>query len=585
VKGLSNMFKKQFKIGHIAKIEKVASEFTSAEKMIFYILAGIFILSTLIMLFKVNNAYMTKIPARGGSLTEGIIGTPRFINPLLSLSDADRDLTSLMYSGLMKPTPDGQLIPDLASGYSISEDGKTYDFTLRNDIYFHDGKKVTADDVEFTIKRAIDPALKSPRRASWEGVTIEKKDESHISFILKQPYAPFLENTTLGILPKHIWNNALPEEFAQSAFNTSPIGSGPYKFVEIKRNSAGIPTSYELTAFSKYAHGEPLISKINLRFYSNEDAAISALKRGDIESLTSISPEKAADLEKSNFNLLTTPLPRIFGVFFNETPGSPLSQKEVRQAMALAVPRDTIIQDVLHGYGTRIESPLPANVHSEISSSTPQGTGTTTERSVLAKNILEKAGWTLGENGIYEKKNKKETTKLSLTLSTSNAPELKRTAEILQSAWKAAGIEVEIAVFEPGDLNQNVIRPRKYDALLFGEVIGRDLDLYAFWHSSQRNDPGLNIAMYANSKVDKYLETARSTTDKEERYVQFKKFEDEIAKDIPAIFLYSPDFIYVVPNRVMNLSLGTIIEPKERFETVSEWYTNMDRVWKIFVKN
>jgi peptide/nickel transport system substrate-binding protein len=139
--------------------------------------------------------------------------------------------------------------------------------------------------------------------------------------------------------------------------------------------------------------------------------------------------------------------------------------------------------------------------------------------------------------------------------------------------------------FQPvdqGDLSQNVIRPRKYDALLFGEVVGRALDLYAFWHSSQRNDPGLNIALYANSTTDTILEELRATRSEEERLSLYGQFEDELKKDIPAIFLYAPDFVYSIPNNVEGVELGFISRPSDRFLSVSRWHREVDYVWPFF---
>ena len=175
-----------------------------------------------------------------------------------------------------------------------------------------------------------------------------------------------------------------------------------------------------------------------------------------------------------------------------------------------------------------------------------------------------------------------KTFNLSFSISTGDAPDLKATAEILQKNWQALGADVSVKIFETGDLNQNIIRPRKYDALLFGEVVSRDFDLYPFWHSSERKDPGLNIAQYVNSKTDKILETLRKTTDLGERQNLYREFNTEISADTPAVFLYAPYFVYVAPERVRNISIGSIASPSERFGNVFEWYTETNNVWKIF---
>ena len=199
--------------------------------------------------------------------------------------------------------------------------------------------------------------------------------------------------------------------------------------------------------------------------------------------------------------------------------------------------------------------------------------------------MLAKAGWTLNpKTGILEKKSKGATLTLSFSISTGDAPELKAVGQILKEAWNQIGVKVDVLVFEMNDLNQNVIRPRAFDALLFGEVVGRDADVYPFWYSSERNDPGLNIAEYANSKVDKLLDTARQTksdTTKKQSYVSFIQ---EIKKDGPAVFLYTPNYLYVVQKKVQNISNGELSVPQDRFLGINNWYIETNKVWKIFIK-
>ena len=234
-------FIRDFKIPKKEELKKAVDAFSKKELYAFIVIFCVFAISTLLMLQKINNTFMVEVPARGGTLSEGIIGTPRFINPILAISDADKDLTALVYSGLMRKMPNGDIVPDLASTYEVSSDGLTYTFTLKNDIFFHDKKQITADDVAYTINQAKDDTLKSPKRLNWQGVDVRKVDGKTIEFTLKTPYAGFLENTTLGILPAHIWKNIPVEQFSFSDFNVNGIGSGPYKINKIKRASSGVP--------------------------------------------------------------------------------------------------------------------------------------------------------------------------------------------------------------------------------------------------------------------------------------------------------------------------------------------------------
>jgi len=454
--------------------EKVVFTLTPGERVLVGILLLLFALGGLLLFGQVSRSFLVQVPITGGSLSEGIIGSPRFINPLLATSDADLDLSLLVYSGLVRATPDGNLIPDLAEEYIISADGLTYSFTLREDAYFHDGTPVTAEDVRFTIEKAQDSFLKSPKRASWDGVRVEVLNDHEILFRLSQPYAPFLENATMGILPKHIWGSIDMEQFPFSQKNIEPIGSGPYKIVDLGRDSVGVPNKFTLKAFVGYALGKPYIPKITIRFYTNEADLLSAYRRGEIEAASSISPHSLSSINTKRIE--NVPLPRIFAVFFNQNRNGIFTREEVRKVLNISLNKEEIVEKVLAGYGSSIESPLPPGI---ISSVSEINTASIEERVV---DLLERGGWEKGEDGVWFHDDEG---RLSFSLATSNTVELKATAELIEEAWENIGADVNLQIFEPGILNQNVIRPREYDALLFGEVVGRNLDLFAFWHSSR----------------------------------------------------------------------------------------------------
>lgn len=575
---IARIVKKQWRIKILDRIEDTVHSMSLAEKVAWYGALFVFAFASIQILSKVNDMFLITIPTRGGTLTEGIVGTPRFVNPLLDISDADRDLSSLVYSGLMKALPDGTLVPDLASTYSVSDDGLSYIFTLKDSLAWSDGQPITTDDIEFTILKAQDSGLKSPRRAMWEGVTIEKQSPTEIRFILRQPYALFLENTTMGILPKHIWKSIEIDEFPFSQFNVEPIGSGPFVVNSVKRNENGIPSRYELVPNDDYALGAPFIEKLIIQFYQNEKTAVESYQQGDIQSLSGISPIYAKDFNTDHTPYSKTPLTRIFGIFFNQNQNEVLLNKEVRAALDKALDKNAIINDVFYGFGTVASAPFPTIETSLEATSTASST-----RREEAIALLEKAGWKINpDTGVREKTTKGVTQKIFLSLSTSNVPELVQTARMVEEAWKNIGVGVDVRIFETSDLNQNVIRPRKYDALLFGTVTGRNPDLYAFWHSSQRNDPGLNIALYTNSKADSILENIRTEKDKDKRTALYESFNEEIKKDLPALFLYSPQFIYSIPDSIKNIHLETITTPSDRFSNIYQWYIETDNVWTFF---
>ncbi|MCR4279184.1 MAG: ABC transporter substrate-binding protein, partial [Candidatus Zambryskibacteria bacterium] len=461
-KDLRALFSKRFNIPKERPIRRALRSFTIAEKGVFYFFTAVFILTGAALLWSVSEAYLVEVPVQGGTLVEGVVGNPRFINPVLALSEADKNLTTLVYSGLIRLSPNGEIINDLAESIEISENRLIYTITLKEGARFHDGEPVTVDDVIFTMQKIIDPVIKSPRRGNWDGVTIEKIDDNTLSFTLKRAYTPFIYNLTTGILPTHIWKNVSNDEFSFSQFNTLPIGSGPFAVERVERNEGGIPDYYELTPFRDASGREPYVGKLAFQFYSSETALVSAYNNGGVDSIGGISPENISKLNMNNTRVIQSPLPRIFAVFFNQSQSKVLANKEVRTALNLSAPKEAIVNEVLGGYATVIDGPIPAGIYEW---STSKGSTQVWEnRLESARQILTSAGWVLNlETSVLEKKSGSDTMTLSFSISTGDAPELRQVADELKNAWERLGARVEILVFETGDLNQNVIRPRQFE--------------------------------------------------------------------------------------------------------------------------
>ena len=555
-------------------------KFSATEKAVFAVLVLAALVTAIIMAVRVNSFFMVEIPISGGTLREGLVGLPHTVNPVLAVTDVDRDISSLVYAGLTRDA-DGTTTPDLATDWSVSSDGLTYTFDLRPGLTFQDGSPLTADDVAFTVAKIQDPALKSPRAADWANVSVTVVSPTRIMFALKQPYGSFLEAAAIGIIPKHIWSQMSDDQFIFNQDNIEAVGAGPYRFSGSSRDQAGIPTDYRLSAWNGYHSVSPNIASIVFSFYPDQDHALAALGSGAIDSLPSISPDAAAKLASDSaepYTVVSAPLSRVFGVFFDQTQNPVLADPAVRQALSLSVDRQAIIRTALLGYGVPVTGPLPP------------GFATTTDGSSLpdlaaAQALLAKAGWKKGTSGVYGKKaGKTATTTLAFTLYTADVPDLRQAAESLKAEWAALGADVDVKVYDPSDLYQNVIRPRKYDALLFGEQIGSDGDAYAFWHSSERNAPGLNVAMYANSQADKLLEAIRATPNGPVRTAEDAQLEQQIGADAPAVFLYAPDFIYAVPKALHGVSLSEMSMSSDRFSSESSWYIETERIWKIFAK-
>ena len=436
----SALFVNLHESGPIKGAEKVVTKMNLTEKIFFYVISLVAVVSGIILLIQVNDSFMVEVPSFGGSFTEGLVGSPRFINPVLAISDTDKDLSSIIYSGLLKYSANGGLEPDLAESYEIVNGGLIYDFKIKDNVYFHDGKKVTADDVVFTIGKILDPVIKSPRESNWTGVVVEKVNDKEVRFTLKKPYAPFLSALTIGILPKHIWTNVSSEEFPFSEFNINPVGSGPYKVEKISRNSGGIPTVINLSSWSKYALGRPKIKSIIFKFFQNETELLSAYDEKSIDSAAGLSQTAAKHIIDGKNEVVENTLPRVFGVFLNQNLAPVFLNKEIREAMDMATPKKMIVDEVLNGFGVSLNGPTPSNIEED-----PIKVSGNIE---AAKAYLLKNGWKENKDGILEKKTKSGTVSFVFSITTSDTPELKKTAEILREAWSKMGASVTIKVFE-----------------------------------------------------------------------------------------------------------------------------------------
>lgn len=547
----------------------------SKEERCFFILLSILFTASLVFLaVKFWTSYTKEIPEYGGIYHEGIVGSPRFINPLIAQSnDADRDIAQLVFSGLMRYKKDGELEPDLAKTYEIKEDGKVYEFTLRDNLLWHDGEPITTEDIAFTIKLVQDPEYQSPLRINWQGVETKILNEMTVQLILQGPYAPFLETTTMGVLPKHVWEDVTAQNFALAQSNLKPIGSGPYQLQKFKKDRFGEIKEIRLTANQDYHFGRPFVKELLFKFYSNEDDAIAAYKRRKVDGIASISLTNLEMIEKERaLELKHIFIPRYFAVFFNQTQSKALSDIAVRTALATAVNRNEIIETILRGEALEADSPVPKGVMAYNDEVIRYPFSLDEARSILEKNSWQDTD----EDGIREKKDEK----LEFTLVTTASQGLERIAELLKTQWEEIGAMVDVQIMGVGELQNDYIRPRNYQALLFGEILGHDPDPFSFWHSSQKRDPGLNLSLYENKKVDKLLEEARQLPNEEERIEKYKEFQKIITQDIPAIFLYSPHYIYPVNKKLKGVEVTSIVDPSKRFSEIEKWYIETRRVWK-----
>lgn len=615
-------------------------------------------------------------PGFGGSYVEGVVGQPRFINPIYGeTNDVDRTLINLVFSGLMSYDKDGKIITDLAESYNVSADGRTYEFTLKENIFWHDGKPLTADDVVFTIKTIQSADYKSPLRANWLEIDVEKKSERALIFRLKGPYNSFLENSTVKILPKHIWEDILPESAAVSSYNLEPIGSGPYAFEELKQTETNFIRSIDLKANRKYYSKVPFISNISFQFFESNEDLIKAANNKTIDGFSLASfdnSQNAAEKEirqrRTNgdkFAFHNLSLPRYFAVFFNVQKGKILSDPNLRKALNYSVNKDEIIREVgslaksqvspasspvlpeYFGYQapkTFYEFSLekadelldktgfkdngqnqrekaldkkPAFQFKNYLSANSKNKDVTELQACLARLPNDNFGQFLeGEtNGTYGKGTEQAVTEfqkkylpeeeptgevgkktreklnelcvvptensqlLRFTLVTLNQPQLVNVANMLKDYWQTAKVTVEIQAVDLLEL-KTIIKERNYDTLLYGQALDAELDLYPFWHSSQKNDPGLNFSKYENKDADTLLKDARETQDSATKQQKYENLQDIVLQDAPALFLYNPDYVYWAAEKVKGIDTNKIVDPAERFVNVENWYLKTKRVWK-----
>lgn len=527
-------------------------------------------------------AFTEIVPAVGGTLVEGVVGAPRSLNPILAPSnDVDNDLTRLTFSRLFATDAEGEVAPELAASYEVSSDLKTYDIRLR-DALWHDGERLTVDDALFTIGLIQDPAWKSPLAPAFKDVTAERVDDRTLRLVLKEPFAPFLSRLTFGILPKHVWKDVAPQDAMQAEANLKPIGSGPFKFSELKRDKRGYVQSVTLVRNPDHFAGAPFLEHVVFKFYPDYRAAIEALHKRQVESLSFVPHDLRKDV-RAVAGVVPVPLevPQYYAVFFNQRQNPLLKEKDLRRALIMATDKGRIVFDVLDGEGHPLSGPaLPGF----------SATGTGIAFSLTeAGNLLDKLSWKLDpDDGIRKRtstagsgRNAVETVEpLRLALTVVDQPESLEVAGILKAGWRAIGVDLEIVAVPASEIHRTVIKPRAYDALLYGQLLGPDNDPYPFWHSSQAQDPGLNLAMFADDAADAAIVAAQRAVDPQARREHLERFMAAVREQLPADFLYSPTYTYPLPSSIKGFAGKRISVPADRFASVTSWYMEEKRAWK-----
>ncbi|MCB9078424.1 MAG: peptide ABC transporter substrate-binding protein [Anaerolineaceae bacterium] len=503
------------------------------------------------------------IPDVGGVYSEGVVGKPQFINPLLmQYNQVDQDLNALIFNGLTKMDGNGQIEPDLAKSWEVSDDGLTYTFRLRTDVHWHDGRPFTADDVLFTISLMQDPDFPGVAYLGrlWQSVTAEKLDEYTIRFVLPEPFPAFAEYTRIGILPKHILGSMPARDLLNHPFNLKPIGTGPFKLDEVNTQFARLVNN------PLYAGKKPRLAQMALRFYSSFDEALAAYKTGEIQGISTIPPEAIADVQNlETLNLYTALLSGYYIVYLNlqDPETAPFFQEvEVRQALAYGLEREAIIRQALNGQALVANGPIlpwswaydPNQPKLDYSPD-------------LATSLLDQAGWIDADgDGVREK----EGAPLAFTLLTNEDPAKIAVARALSQQWQQIGVAVTVEPAGHGLGEQ--LDQRDYQAALAEVLLAGDPDPYPFWHQTQVED-GQNYPGWNNTDASVLLEQARTIQDQGHRNDFYFEFQRIFATEVPSIVLFYPTYTYGVSQEIHGVQLPNLSNPSDRFRTVTDWYT------------
>jgi len=543
---------------------------------ILLIILGVVLVGILLTYLAVNYTTILR-PGYGGTYVEGVAGFPHHLNPLLlnGYGGADRDICALLFSGLMRLNERGEVEADLARGWELSPDGLVYTFHLRSNAYWHDGTPVTAADVAFTVGLLQDPEFPgSPTLGSsvWRAVTVEEVDRRTVRFTLPEPYAPFLDYTTVGILPAHLLRGVRAADLpaAESSFN--PVGSGPFQLAEIEVEDE-IITSVVLERFSRHYAARSYLDRIQFRFYPSYQAVFKAYEEGEVEGIARITP---ANLPRARafpgLDLFSAQIAEYGLVFLNlGRPDLPFFQEpEVRRALLYALDRQRIVDDALGGQALVTHSPFVPGTWAY------KDDVTRYERDLDAANaLLDEAGWarSWADGGLRRRGRRR----LAFTLLTSSEPERVAVANMLVEQWASVGITVTVEITSPLEV-RGALEERAFEAILVHVALPGDPDPYPFWHETQVTN-GQNYAGFVHRRASEVIEQGRIAINRDRRRELYDEFQEIFAQQVPALLLYVPVYTYGVDERIHNLQISPLMYPSDRFRAISDWWIVPRRVF------
>jgi len=535
------------------------------------LLAALLIGGTGLQIMWSQQRYMAAAQEKGGTYAEGVLGSLDTLNPLYAKTAAERSASRLVFGGLLSYDRDNQLRGDLAKSWKVSTDGKKYVVTLRDGVVWHDGKPFTSKDVVFTIDLIKNDETRSPYAGSWQSISVKALNAMQVQFSLSAPYSPFPHALTLGILPEHILRDVSPSTLRENSFGTKPVGTGPFVLRNIQNISAtqGRKVAH-LKAFTRYFRGVPALERFQLHTYETSEQLRQALATNEVSAVSGLSVKDMAAINKDRFRLIDAALQNgSYALFKTDSPL--VSDPKLRRAIRLG----TNVAALRKALDDRVR-PLSGPVLS--------GQLGGTERLPFPKfNLkqanaaLDKLGWRKGSDGMRKKKAQA----LRLSVVTVNSGDYPLVMDNLKRQWEKLGIRIDADIVEPGDVQQSVLRPRAYDVLIYELALGADPDVYAYWHSSQASQNGLNFANYNSPVADDALESARSRFEKKLRNEKYATFVQQWMTDAPAIPLYQASLHYATAQNVRSVGEDSIvIDDVDRYRAVEYWTAIRTRLFE-----
>ena len=527
-----------------------------------------------IQLFTMQNSFSGTAKSDGGVYAEGVIGQLDVINPLFASSQAERSVSRLVYAGLLGYDSAGELRGELAESWRIERDGARYVVELKPDLKWHDGRSVSADDIVFTVRLMQDPATRSNQEQMWGGIKVEKLSDRTIAFDLPRAFAAFPNALTFGILPEHIFEHMSPESLRESPLNREPIGAGPFVFSRLQViDLNGDRMVAYLTANPDYVYGKPRLDRFQLHTFSDSASLKNAFIDREINAAVGLSAADTQEVLSARSSAFEYNVGTDGGVYaFMNTGSEMLQNKAVRQAMVRATDRQEIgrlLKDETIPLGGPLLSEDVPGAKSQLKDQPYD--------QAKAADMLTKAGWKPGRDGIRKKNGQS----MTIRLVSIEAGDYPRVVQQLSTQWQKLGIKVETQLVDPATVQQNVIVPRAYDVLVYELEIGSDPDVYAFWHKSQAGPRGLNLSNYQSDMASEALESAQARFEPEIRFPKYETFASTWVDDAPAIALYQPSIGYVVSDSVSALQTDASLPSRiDRYVDVHHWTINKSEVYK-----